>query len=66
MDIKKIAVSCEKLLAKLEKDYPQLTKVAHGAGWSITGAGAKFTLDQVAASAKKHDAQAKDHTVHKS
>jgi hypothetical protein len=66
VDIRKIAVSCEKLLAKLEKEFPNLTKVGYGAGASITGAGAGFTMAQVAAAAKKHDANADKHTVHKS
>ena len=66
MNISKVAVTCEKLLAKLEKDFPNLTKYGTGAASSITGAGAGYTLQQLAAKAKQHDPSGDKHTVHKS
>lgn len=64
MNVTKIVVECEKLLAKLERSYPNLMKHGGNGFWTITGAGAGYTLNQIASSAKSHDPKGDSHTVH--
>lgn len=66
-NIKQILVSSERLLAKLEAEFPQLRKVslmiAGSAVTGITSAGTNFTLSHIHTSAKKHDPEADYHAV---
>ena len=65
MGVEKVVVECENLLAKLEAKYPNLMKQASQGFWNITSAGARFTMDQLAATAKSHDSDEDNHTVHR-
>ena len=62
--VKMVVVECEKLLAKLEKAYPNLGKIALSLGTGIVSAGTGYTLGHLAGTAKSHDKNENDHTVH--
>lgn len=71
-EIQKVFVTCEKLLAKLKAEYPNLHHTVHSSaigaftGATIYGASAAAKrLTDVAAAAKKHDAQGDKHDVHR-